>query len=376
MDQGGLEQVSTSDRVASLTGVRAVAALLVVATHAAFGTGAYNLGYLGLVFARMEIGVAIFFVLSGFLLFAPWVRAAAGGGPAPRLRRYARNRARRILPAYLVTVVVVYLVYEFRDATPNPGHTWGGLLRNLTLTQVYADDYLTAYLHQGLSQMWSLAVEVAFYAVLPLLAWLLLTVLCRRRWRPGRLLAGLAALAAISPLWVVLLHGTDWLPRHAGWWLPHYLIWFIGGMMLAVLAVNGFRCYAVAVLPVAIAAFLVVATPIAGTTASAALSMSEDLAKTLLFAVVATLVVAPPALRDTGWYTRLLASRPMVWLGEISYEIFLLHVALMEIVMVSVLRWPVFTGSWAGLFAATLAVTIPAAWLLHRLTRPPVSGSR
>ena len=39
------------------------------------------------------------------------------------------------------------------------------------------------YLHPGLSQMWSLAVEVAFYAVLPLLAYLLLTVLCRGRWQ-------------------------------------------------------------------------------------------------------------------------------------------------------------------------------------------------
>ena len=50
-------------------------------------------------------------------------------------------------------------------ATPG----WG-LLRNLTLTQIYTDHYLYSYLHQGLTQMWSLAVEVAFYVVLPLLA--------------------------------------------------------------------------------------------------------------------------------------------------------------------------------------------------------------
>ncbi len=80
--QGGLEQTSHVDRVASLTGIRAVAALLVVGTHAAYTTGKYTHGYWGLVGARLEIGVPIFFVLSGFLLFRPWVKSAATGGPA------------------------------------------------------------------------------------------------------------------------------------------------------------------------------------------------------------------------------------------------------------------------------------------------------
>ena len=78
--QGGLEQTAHVDRVASLTGIRAVAALLVIGTHAAYVTGKYTHGYWGLAGARMEIGVPIFFVLSGFLLFRPWVAAAATGG--------------------------------------------------------------------------------------------------------------------------------------------------------------------------------------------------------------------------------------------------------------------------------------------------------
>ncbi|MGZ8746500.1 MAG: acyltransferase family protein, partial [Mycobacterium sp.] len=75
--QGGLESVGKAERVASLTGIRAVAALLVMLTHAAYTTGKYTHGYAGLVYSRAEIGVPIFFVLSGFLLFAPWVKASA-----------------------------------------------------------------------------------------------------------------------------------------------------------------------------------------------------------------------------------------------------------------------------------------------------------
>ncbi|MGV0787214.1 acyltransferase [Mycolicibacterium sp. XJ2] len=370
LDQGGLEQVSRVDRVASLTGIRAVAALLVMATHAGYGTGAYNRGYVGLMFARMEIGVAIFFVLSGFLLFNGWVRATATGAAPPPTRRYARNRVRRIMPAYVVTVLLAFALYEFRPIEPNPGHTWHGLVRNLTLTQIYSREYITAYMHQGLTQMWSLAVEVAFYATLPVLAYLLLVVLCRRQWRPGVLLAALAVLGALSPLWLLVIHTTDWLPNGAGLWLPHYLVWFVGGMTLSVLARTGFRCYAVVALPLAVVAYLVVSTPIAGRIDAPALDLGQDIAKVMFYAAIATLVVAPLALGDTGWYAGLLSSRPMVWLGEISYEIFLLHVIVMEIAMVSVLQWRVYTGSVVVLFVVTLILTIPVAWLLHRLTRP------
>ncbi|MED5814302.1 acyltransferase [Mycolicibacterium sp. 050232] len=369
-DQGGLEQIGHADRVAALTGVRAVAAMTVMGTHAAYGTGLLSQGYLGLMSARLEVGVAIFFVLSGLLLFRPWVRAVASGNDAPSSWRYARNRFRRIMPAYVVTVLVVYGIYELRPVQPNPGHTWTGLLRNLTLTQIYSDNYFSDYLHQGLSQMWSLAVEVAFYAVLPLLAYLLLVVLCRRRFRPVLLLTGLTALAAVSPVWLVLLHNTDWMPVGGGAWLPHYLVWFVGGMMLSVLGAMGARCYAMAALPLALACYLVVSTPIAGVVTAPALNLSEDLSKTLFYAVIAALVVAPLALRGGGLYARFMGSRPMVALGEISYEVFLLHVVAMDLVMEFVLGWNVYTGSATVLFIVTLVATVPAAWLLHRLTRP------
>jgi peptidoglycan/LPS O-acetylase OafA/YrhL len=371
--QGGLEQVSHVDRVASLTGIRAVAALLVVGTHAAYTTGKYVQGYWGLVGARMEIGVPIFFVLSGFLLFRPWVKSASTGGPPPSLNRYAWHRVRRIMPAYVITVLFAYVLYHYHEAGPNPGHSWLGLFRNLTLTQIYCNGYLGKYLHQGLTQMWSLAVEAAFYVVLPLLAYLLLVVLCQRRWQPKLLVAALLGLSLISPAWLVLVHTDHWFPDGARLWLPTYLAWFLAGMLLAVLQEMGVRCYAFAAIPLAVVSYFIVSTPIAGAPTTSPASLSEALVKTAFYAVIAALAVAPLALHGNaplqGWYSQLLASRPMVWLGEISYEIFLIHLITMEFAMDYIVRAPVYTGSMLYLFVATVAVTIPFAWLLHRSTR-------
>ena len=142
--QGGLESVSKAERVASLTGIRAVAALA--------GGGHPRRLHDRQVhprlrrawsYSRMEIGVPD--LLRAVRVSA--VRAVGQGRghrtvPAPSVRRYAWHRVRRIMPAYVVTVLVAYALYHFRTAGPNPGHTWMGLLRNLTLTQIYTDNYL------------------------------------------------------------------------------------------------------------------------------------------------------------------------------------------------------------------------------------------
>lgn len=360
----------TTNRVASLTGLRALAALLIVATHAAFSTGHLDDGYLGQLYARLEVGVPVFFALSGYLLFRPWVLATEQGSPSPSVLRYACRRVRRIAPAYVIVVLIAFVLYHFRFAGPNPGHSWLGLLKHLTLTQIYPPLYY-AEMHQGLTQMWSLAVEAAFYTALPLLAGLLLTVLCRRQWRPGLLLAGLAALGAVTPLWLLLPAVTDVLPPSSSIWLPAHLIYFVGGMSLVVLQAVGTRCRAYLALPIAVAALLVVALPVAGDVMVIEVQPWERVLKTVLYAVVAVGLLAPLVLDPGCGYARLLGTRPVVWLGEISYEIFLLHVIVMELAMALVLRWPVFTGSMPGLFAVTVAMTVPPAWLLHRYTRPP-----
>jgi peptidoglycan/LPS O-acetylase OafA/YrhL len=363
---GGLPPIS--QRVPALTGMRAVAALLVVATHAAFATGRLTDGYIGAIYARLEIGVAIFFVLSGYLLFRPWVVAASTGDASPGVMRYARHRLRRVMPAYLVTVLATFELYVVFNPGPNPAQTWHGLLRYLTLTQIYPGDYLSTNLHPGLSQMWSLAVEVSFYAALPALGYVLLR---KRRtlWRPARTLVELAILSAVAPAWLVIASATGVLPNSAGMWLPAHLACFAGGMALAVLHVAGARWRAHVTLPWAIVLFLVVATPLGGAIVGPD-PWWVPATKALLYAAFATLTVGTLVLGCSHRYARLLGNRPMVWLGEISYEIFLLHVVVMAVTMNLLLRWPLFTGSLAGLYVATLAVTIPLAWALHRVTRP------
>jgi peptidoglycan/LPS O-acetylase OafA/YrhL len=273
------------------------------------------------------------------------------------------------MPAYVITVLIAYVLYHFRIAEPNPGHTWLGLIRNLTLTQIYTDGYLGKYLHQGLTQMWSLAVEAAFYVLLPLLAYVLIVLICRRRWRPRLMMGALAAMTLISPAWVILVRTDHWFSDGARLWLPTYLAWFLGGMMLAVLQAMHVRCYAFMAIPLALVSYFIVATPIGGAPTTSPAAVSEALVKICFYAVIATLAVAPLALGDEGLYWRLLASRPMVWLGEISYEIFLIHLVTMEFAMVYVVRSHVYTGSMLNLFIATLVLTILLAWLLHRFTR-------
>jgi peptidoglycan/LPS O-acetylase OafA/YrhL len=173
----------------------------------------------------------------------------------------------------------------------------------------------------------------------------------------------------LTPAWLILVHTTDWLPDGSRLWLPSYLVWFVGGMMLAVLQPVGVRAYALACIPLALVCYFIVSTPIAGEPTTSPNELREALFKAGFYAVIATLAVAPLALGDRGLYAKFLATRPMVFLGEISYEIFLIHLVTMELVMVEILRWRVYTGNVVVVFLVTLAVTVPLAWLLHRFTR-------
>ena len=81
-----------------LDGVRALAAFAVVGTHVGFQTGRAVEGFWAPFLARLDFGVTLFFLLSGFLLYRPFVAAALGEREPTPLSRYVIRRAARILP--------------------------------------------------------------------------------------------------------------------------------------------------------------------------------------------------------------------------------------------------------------------------------------
>ncbi len=304
-------------------------------------------------------------MLSGFLLFSPWVRALRDERhDYPPLGRYAWHRARRILPAYVITVCAVYLIFLVRDDTSPLGQGWSGLVRNLTLTQVYG----FGHLHTGLTQMWSLAAEVVYYVMLPIIAWPLARFVCRDRWRPDLLFVVLGGLMLISPIWTFGVH-ADGVDLTARLWAPAFAFWFIGGMLLAVCAHTIRSWPALPSLAVAVVAFLLSTGEFSGEPTIVPDDPSAALVKHTLYLVTAVALIGPLAIGGGDLWSRFCGSAPMVWFGEISYEFFLVHVMVLELVM-DLLGYRVFTGSTFLAFATTTAISVPVAWVLHLLTRP------
>ena len=199
-------------RLPALDALRAVGAAAVVGTHVGFTTGATAQGVTGGFLARLDVGVAIFFVLSGFLLFRPFADAAAVGSKSPNMGRYLWRRAVRILPAYWVAVVAcLILLPQNRPATS------GDWIRYTTLGQIYYPD---ANRH-GLTQTWSLAVEAVFYLLLPVLVF----ATVRRRWRPVRTAVVITAGGVVTTVgWLVAVSvGALDYTLHAAW-LPTFAI--------------------------------------------------------------------------------------------------------------------------------------------------------
>src|SRR3954451_1817555 len=127
-----------------LDSLRAVAALSIVVTHVSGITTFNSSNPLGTYTARMNMGVTIFFLLSGFLLYRPFVAARLEGRPPIRIRDYTRRRIVRIVPAYWVALALLALW---------PGLTafWDGpWWRSFTFTQIYWQDSTV----QGIFPAW------------------------------------------------------------------------------------------------------------------------------------------------------------------------------------------------------------------------------
>lgn len=359
----------------ALTGLRAVASLLVVATHAAFWTGRYGPDTVGLFWARLDFGVALFFALSGFLLFRPWVSRLVDQSDDPDIRRYAWNRVLRIIPAYWIVVAIAFAVL-----TSATGNGPDGLIRQLTLTHIYGSNHI----HAGITQTWSLATEAAFYVLLPVLGWFVVRVVCRGTWHPRRILAFLGGVCALNFAYYGLIYHVDGISLTSRMWLPGFLSWFAVGMALAVVVAmartsSGWAARTLdtvadsplAIWVAALALLALAATPMAGVASLYQESTGTAITRNVLYAAAALLLMAPLVTDRNNLLQRALASPVMQWLGKISYELFLVHILIVEATM-NLLGYETFTGSILFVFTVTLAISIPASWVLYRVLEVPL----
>jgi peptidoglycan/LPS O-acetylase OafA/YrhL len=319
--------------------LRAIAALSVLVTHCSGLTGFNSDNPLGAITARLNVGVTIFFVISGFLLYRPFVAARLEGRPAPSPLGYARRRALRIVPAYWVALTALALILPKYVAGPLDADWWAyyGFLSN----------WNSIWVVTGIAPAWSLCVEVAFYVALPLLALAAARGYGgRSRERQVRLeLIALASSAALALLGRALVFHHDpstLFPTS----LPGNWTWFAAGMSLAVLSA-GHAGRAVSELPAPLrfvalhpgwtwvgagAVMLLTASPLIGLprTFDYRYSNLAFQAEHLLYVTFAVLVVAPAVFQGDGrgWPRRVLAQRELGRLGVVSYGIFLYHLPL------------------------------------------------
>jgi peptidoglycan/LPS O-acetylase OafA/YrhL len=357
-------------------GLRAVAALLVLVVHTAFASGFTLRSAAGPYTARGEVGVALFFLISGFLLYRPFALAAVSGQSAPRFGPFLLRRALRILPLYWVALTVVYLVQGLSSI-----NGVGGLLQTYLFVQVYSKGWV---LH-GISQAWSLDIEVVFYLLLPLWAAAL-----RRRTRTPKAqlqveLAALAGAYLVSTAfrWFVLTHPSGATDTWHGW-LPTWADMFALGM--AVAAVSAYqqqvgRAFRWASLPgadvacwVAAAAVYVVFSRGVGLSTNPLFvgPLHTELAGHALYGLFALLVLLPAAFGPQGkgpvrW---LLTCRPVVFLGLISYGLYLWH-QLMVQQLLDRTSWKLFDIPYWQFLPVALVLAVALASLSYVLVERP-----
>lgn len=386
---------ATSGRNPALDGVRVLAAFAVLLTHVGGQTGFEFTGSpASWVVSRGDVGVPIFFALSGVLLYQPWARAALDDRARTATGQYLWRRAVRILPAYWAVVIVALVTLDRGHV-----HSFSAWVQYLLLVQTYnLHPWWDGTGAAGLQQMWSLVVEVSFYLALPLLG-ALLGVFARRGGpdvsrRARRLLAGIAALGLSSYGFAVLAYHPS-LQLWLGETLPRLMSWYAVGMAMAVMSewaraelshdspaarcCRTFASSAEACWLIAALAFVLSCTPLAGPETLALPTLWDVEIKTALYTVIAAGLLAPVAFVPHGqatWASRALSNRVMSYLGRISYGIFLWQFVVIYAVFRLIHARTVFQGvvyAWwdvLGIFvvcgAGTVAVASVSYYLLER----------
>jgi peptidoglycan/LPS O-acetylase OafA/YrhL len=369
-------------RFPAFDGLRAIAAIMVVGVHSAFVSGLTPRDpAVGIYTARLESGVAVFFLISGFLLYRPFVVAHLQGAKKPSTGGFWIRRLLRIVPAYWVALTASLLILG--TAAIGPGG-WRAYLTHYLFAQIYFPDQR---LH-GLTQAWTLCVEMSFYLVLPLYA---AAIGARRALRGPRHrvraeVTGLAGLAVISVLWRLFVYahpqGPGSLSASMAVWLPAELDLFALGMGLAVVSAwtresGEPRWLGHAALPWvswALAAVTFWGIAHLGTPILPDYVQSDlDLARQSLYGLFALFLLAPAVFgsQDRGLVRRLLRSWPMASLGVISYGIYLWHQTWIDRVLAHLGPRSLFNLEFWGLFFGVLGASILAASVSYFVIERP-----
>jgi peptidoglycan/LPS O-acetylase OafA/YrhL len=363
--------MTSGSRWSQLDSLRALAALGVFAFHLAFVYGILLGRELPVVGSDLtpyvrqfgDAGVSVFFVLSAFLIYRPFAAARFESNRMPSIGLYSVRRVLRIFPAYWVALIAVTIVLGTKGVFGWNLPVFAGLL------QAYDGDTIAG----GIGQAWTLTVEVAFYALVPVWALLLSRVPARttRSFLMSEL--GLIALvAALSVVWkLVALQSLDdgsspFTPALVS--LPSFFDHFAAGMLLAVLTVA--QPDKLRLVPPWLG-WVIAAGALWGM-AQAPAEIDGWGAQYLIhreLEVVLGLAVVSSGLALTERRTvsaRLLATRPLVWMGVISYGFYLWHLA----VLTQLFKW---TGTSLGLvpfaliaLAASIALGAASWYVIER----------
>jgi peptidoglycan/LPS O-acetylase OafA/YrhL len=325
MDAPNLTPPPGNPRFPLFDSMRAIAALSVLAGHTITGTYALSqhphLFVLAVHIA--DQGVAIFFLISGFLLYRPFLTARRDGRSLS-LGDYARRRVLRIVPCYWVALSI-FLILGFVSGV-NGGNWW--------IFYGFGQNYSLSTIGSGIGVAWTLCIEVTFYLTLPLFAFLAAKLSRGARSVRGDVLL-LVALGAFALAYRA--HFSAFLDLSTVSTLPGFFFWFALGMGLAVASVSAGATAAFSRLTVraphwplyswalaALAFVLLHESPHATPTLGIALSA---VVLHVLYALVALLLLLPAVFDETaGGPVRALLRLPaLAWVGLVSYALYLYH---------------------------------------------------
>ena len=351
-------------RLAGLDALRGLAALSIAVLHVwlyTTTTSADRSGVAEGLLHELRLALPLFFVLSGFLIYRGWVASVLDGRPRPRLRRYAAARVRRLGPGawacLLLTAPLLVALDDVRGVSvPDAA--------SLPLFAVFAQAFHPQTAARLNPPMWTLTVEASFYLMLPLLGALALW-LARRRPGRGALLAPAAVLATTGFAWNLWLTSRDPSIVLASA-LPALAPCFAAGMAAAALAHGRVLSPVVVRSLLAAGAVLVLADGWWHESGTAAASDAGRIVRDAPASVGFALVLA--AIAHAAAPGRLLATRPLTWLGERSYGVYLWHMP----VIYGLRAAGVFPeGDTPLALLVTLALVLPVAHLSWTLVERP-----